>query len=664
MKNFKNILVIGCALTLSLTSCSDFLDVNKAEDTPSNMSASIKNRLPWIQNFYTYSAGIANYRTACIAGVYYSTNGTVGPCTSTWNFSIDLTTTPYQSFFISTGSNLNELYEAAEKEGAYHYMAMADIYHALGFMEMLDLYGEIPYTQAIDPTVVNPAYDNGKAIFNGVMAKLDEAIELLGKTQPVTAATLKAGDMVNGGNIDKWIKFCYGLKARYLLKLSKKSDLYNPDEILSCLSKSVTSIDDNILLKCYNSADDVTDYLMGDPVMTNGNWNYAAYGTTQRISKYYYDLLTNMRNAGVEDPRFTKIVPASMSNIKIGNDGTVVSCKWMRSQPVDAHGECVRLQAGGASSIVAPTWADKDVTLTYTIKDEEKKAAFVENMQKVHSVTVDGDKVKVVYPRGSVYVNSSNYVYAGDTVYVSLRSNSMLTGNSSRSEKDLYWYFQSTAAMNANAVGSTGSFQIRPVSDFELFTYHEACFIKAEVLFRKGDKPGAWAAYKEGIKAHIDYMQKKLNSWKGEGYDNPDMMPMDEAQITAYMASDAVCQNADELTMQDIMLQKYVAMGCSIENWNDMRRFNYSTGNIKDFGVVYPGFDRSVMFTGGSKLTGTSKEEPRYWPRRWRLPKTLEITYNEKNVLAANAHALDTDIWSYPVWWDCETDAEYEGYLK
>ena len=117
MKNFKNILVIGCALTLSLTSCSDFLDVNKAEDTPSNVSASIKNRLPWIQNFYTYSAGIANYRTACIAGVYYSTNGTVGPCTSTWNFSIDLTTTPYQSFFISTGSNLNELYEAAEKEG-------------------------------------------------------------------------------------------------------------------------------------------------------------------------------------------------------------------------------------------------------------------------------------------------------------------------------------------------------------------------------------------------------------------------------------------------------------------------------------------------------------------------------------------------------------------
>ena len=59
-------------------------------------------------------------------------------------------------------------------------------------------------------------------------------------------------------------------------------------------------------------------------------------------------------------------------------------------------------------------------------------------------------------------------------------------------------------------MGSTGSFQLRPVSDFEIMTYHEACFIKAEVLFRQGKKAEALAAYKEGIKAHIDYMQKKL----------------------------------------------------------------------------------------------------------------------------------------------------------
>ena len=169
------------------------------------------------------------------------------------------------------------------------------------------------------------------------------------------------------------------------------------------------------------------------------------------------------------------------------------------------------------------------------------------------------------------------------------------------------------------------------------------------------------AAYKEGIKAHIDYMQKKLTYWQGQGYNNPDMMPMDDAKITAYMNSEAVCQNADKLTMSDIMLQKYVAMGCSLENWNDMRRFNYSAGNT-GFGVVYPGMDRSVLFTGTDKLKGASKDDPKYWPRRWRLPATLELSYNETQALAANKHAEDTDIWSYPVWWDCATDAEYDTY--
>lgn len=311
--------------------------------------------------------------------------------------------------------------------------------------------------------------------------------------------------------------------------------------------------------------------------------------------------------------------------------------------------------------------AATDKTISYAISDDAKRSAFLADMKKVHEATEDTDDegnkvVKVKYQAGSVYVNNANYAYAGDTAYVSLRSNSKLTGNKDKEETDVNWYFGSKDAINAGAVGSTGSFQLRPVSDFEIMTYHEACFIKAEVLFRQGKKAEALAAYKEGIKAHIDYMQKKLTYWQGQGYNNPDMMPMDDAKISAYLASDAVCQSAADLTMRDIMLQKYVAMGCSLENWNDMRRFNYSAGNIADFGVVYPGMDRSVLFTGTDKLKGTSKDDPKYWPRRWRLPATLELSYNETQALAANKHAEDTDIWSYPVWWDCASDAEYDTY--
>lgn len=661
MKSFKYMMAAGCLLTLGLSSCSDFLDVNVDPDKPNNTTAEVANRVPWIQRMFMYSAGITNYRTSMIAGVLYSTSGTHGPAAVTWNFAPGTTTSSYQTWFVETAANLNDLYNKAKAENAYHYMAVADIYHALGFMQMLDLYGEIPYTEALGNSPV-PAYDDGKTIFNGCVAKLDEAIKLLSEAQPATATPLSKGDLMNGGDAQKWLKMAYGLKARFLLKLSKKAE-FDPEAILDCLSKGPQSIDDNSVMPCFNSGQDVTDYLMGDPIMTNGNWNCVAYGTTQRITKYYTDLLTDMRGAGVEDPRYTKIVPAVMTNIKVV-DGKVQSYDWARSKGVDCHGDCERLKAVGWNSIVAPTWAATNKDITYDIADATARDKFVSDIQKLHKTTVDGTKVKVTYQTGSVYVNSTNYAYAGDTAYVSLRSNSKLTGNQTKEENDVYWYFSTNDALNAGAVGSTGSFQTRPVSDFEIMTYHEACFIKAEVLFRKGDKAGALAAYKAGIKAHLDYMQKKLTAWKGQGFSNPDMLPMDDSKISAYLASDAVCQNASDLKMSDIMLQKYVAMGCSLENWNDMRRFNYGAGNIKDFGVVYPGFDRSVLFTGTDKLKGTSKDDPKYWPRRWRLPATLELSYNEAQALAVNKHAEDTDIWSYPVWWDCATDAEYEGYLK
>lgn len=661
MKSLKYMMAAGCLLTLGLSSCSDFLDVNVDPDKPNNTTAEVANRVPWIQRMFMYSAGITNYRTSMIAGVLYSTSGTHGPAAVTWNFAPGTTTSSYQTWFVETAANLNDLYNKAKAENAYHYMAVADIYHALGFMQMLDLYGEIPYTEALGNSPV-PAYNDGKTIFNGCVAKLDEAIKLLSEAQPATATPLSKGDLMNGGDAQKWLKMAYGLKARFLLKLSKKAE-FDPEAILDCLSKGPQSIDDNSVMPCFNSGQDVTDYLMGDPIMTNGNWNCVAYGTTQRITKYYTDLLTDMRGAGVEDPRYTKIVPAVMTNIKVV-DGKVQSYDWARSKGVDCHGDCERLKAVGWNSIVAPTWAATNKDITYDIADATARDKFVSDIQKLHKTTVDGTKVKVTYQTGSVYVNSTNYAYAGDTAYVSLRSNSKLTGNQTKDENDVYWYFSTNDALNAGAVGSTGSFQTRPVSDFEIMTYHEACFIKAEVLFRKGDKAGALAAYKAGIKAHLDYMQKKLTAWKGQGFSNPDMLPMDDSKISAYLASDAVCQNASDLKMSDIMLQKYVAMGCSLENWNDMRRFNYSAGNIKDFGVVYPGMDRSVLFTGTDKLKGTSKDDPKYWPRRWRLPATLELSYNEAQALAANKHVEDTDIWSYPVWWDCATDAEYEGYLK
>ena len=53
MKYFKYI-ALGWMLTLSTTSCEEWLDVNVDPDSPNNESALVSNRLPWIQKFYMY----------------------------------------------------------------------------------------------------------------------------------------------------------------------------------------------------------------------------------------------------------------------------------------------------------------------------------------------------------------------------------------------------------------------------------------------------------------------------------------------------------------------------------------------------------------------------------------------------------------------------------
>jgi hypothetical protein len=661
MRSLKYI-VLGSLLVLGSTSCKKWLDVNTDPNNPNNSTVLVQNRLPWIQHFYCYTAGVTNFRTSTQSGIYYSNSASGNALSTTW-IAHTGNTTPYQTWFVEVASNLNDLYSSAQKKGAYHYMATADVFSALGFMQMLDVYGEMPYTQAISG-IASPTFDDGKTIYSGCMAKLNEAIDLFSRTQDATAPALASGDMWNAGDVNKWIKLCYGLKARYMLKLSKKSDLYNADSILYCLSKGPQSIADNVVQPGYNNST-VTDYLLGDPVVTNGNFDYAAYGSNQRISQYHYNLLTNMRGSGVTDPRMSKIVPASMANIQLDGSGKVASYTWNRSKGVDTYGAATRLLKGGATSIVAPTYATINTTISYKIANATDRTNFIaDQVAAGRTYMVSVDTVKVTYKAGSIFINNTNYLYAGDTVYVNMRSSALATsGIPAQGEKDVSWY-PSVAAFTAGAVASTGSFQVRPVSDQEILTYHEMCFIKAEVYMRKGDNGNAYTAYRAGIQAHLDMMQAKLTSWKAAQYTvtNPDMAPMDQSAITTYFSSSAVA-GAGTLTMSDIMLQKYIAMGCSIENWNDMRRFNFSAGNVGGFGVVYPGYDRGPLFAGTALYTGGSKTDPRYWPRRWMLPTTLELNYNLTNALAINPHAADPNIWSMPVWWDCATDDEYYGYL-
>ncbi|MER0440744.1 RagB/SusD family nutrient uptake outer membrane protein [Emticicia sp. W12TSBA100-4] len=107
----------------------------------------------------------------------------------------------------------------------------------------------------------------------------------------------------------------------------------------------------------------------------------------------------------------------------------------------------------------------------------------------------------------------------------------------------------------------TGKYMFQDKIDYPIMTYSELQFIKAEALFKKGDKAKALEAYKNGITAHMNYV----------GVAAKDQ--------TDYLASAAVINVAADLKLSDIMTQKYISLwgiGC-LESWVDMRRYNYSS---------------------------------------------------------------------------------------
>lgn len=160
------------------------------------------------------------------------------------------------------------------------------------------------------------------------------------------------------------------------------------------------------------------------------------------------------------------------------------------------------------------------------------------------------------------------------------------TANTNTTRIPTFWG-NSPAVTNVAQI--TGKYIFTDKANHFIFTYPEIQFIKAEAAFKKGDKALAYDAFKKGIIAHMDFTK------------------VPAAQRDAYLASAAVPQSADALTISDIMLQKYIAMwvlGC-IETWVDMRRYDYSS-------AVYKGFAFPTAFYIDNNGKPVYRVRPRY----------------------------------------------------
>ena len=617
MKLIKSILVSGLAiLTLSFTSCKDWLDVNVDPENPTLDAAEYQLELAHCQ-FYTNSATqFAAWRVGMALGDWTrsTTNGGNYWHVSYWNMVDGQVTTPYQWFFVGAGATLKDMYAKAMSAENWHYAGVAQVLLAYGFMLMTDLYGEMPYEDALSANAL-PVYATGKTIYLGCFERIDEAIELLQKSIDPSLPALSVGDTWNNGDVQKWLKLAYLLKARWCLKLSKKQagsyleGKYDVATIKACLDKAMQSNADNTIVNHTDDNSTTHDRLGWDePVDYSPLYSVCGMNAGYMVTKALYDNMTNFDGIGVEDPRADHIIPWARSN---KTATTPAEVKWNANE----------------------TW---------------RRSLGVDMLSNINN---EGGPLRALWDADNqkFYISSDNPARLGDTVYVECTSES----KGYAAKPDLLYR---RGGVSQNASAESGSFYSRVSAPTYVGTYMEACFIKAEILFNENDKAGAYAAYKAGIKASIELMNEKLKVWVSEDKnleECPSFTPMAQADIDNFLAN-GIGTQAD-LTLGRILTQKRIALQFSIEQWNDMRRYDYNKNYFLGWGIA------AYHYVSAAAMK--SIPDGKYY-RRWRQC-SHEYNYNSKNLIAIGLEVPGADnslknwnraddAWTIPVWWDSD----------
>ncbi|MCK8494926.1 SusD/RagB family nutrient-binding outer membrane lipoprotein [Spirosoma sp. RP8] len=289
MKKYS-VIALG-SLLLSLTGCQTYIDVNKNPNQPLTVQPALLLAPLELAVANELMAGDAarftNHWTQMIAS-----NQPV-PNEGTYRQLNEEVNNQWWINYTTCLQNMKVLRERAEADNSYNYSAIADILTALTLGMTTDLWGDVPYSQAFQGSAnFRPAYDKQEDIYKSIDSLLDRAIASIDKK-----SLLKPGgdDYYYGGDMSKWRRAAYTLKARFAMHLIKapgRTATAQADLALGALQNGMAA----------NSDDMKMFYLGGAGQQNKQNQNFLPV-STQIMSKQAVDTLV-LRN----DPRLSKII--------------------------------------------------------------------------------------------------------------------------------------------------------------------------------------------------------------------------------------------------------------------------------------------------------------------------------------------------------------------
>lgn len=135
----------------------------------------------------------------------------------------------------------NKFLKSGEKSNK---LASIEVLNVLAYSSLVNIFGNIPYTEALDPENTQPSFDVDQTIYADLISRLNNALSSFDPS----AQGFGSADVFYNGDIGKWIKFANSLKLRLAITIADANETAARKAIEEAAGNAFTSNADNALI--------------------------------------------------------------------------------------------------------------------------------------------------------------------------------------------------------------------------------------------------------------------------------------------------------------------------------------------------------------------------------------------------------------------------------
>src|SRR5690554_200621 len=296
-------LFLGLSIVLYLGGCTeDYLDINQSPNSPT--VPELKQLLAGSQYYMVQSFGQGNFIGTGLSSYThhlvsrevqnYGMNPGANNPFNTWNY-----------LYTYVLKDFDAIIDFAEPDDNLIYSGIAKTLKAYAFSMMVDLWGDVPYSEFNVPGLTAPSPDSSKDIYNSLISLLEEGMSDLSNNEAENAIRPSTDDFFYSGDVDSWTRLNNTIKLKLLLQSRKaKSDITEWQSKLNSLITANSFIEED------------EDFQFWFNNVTNPSIErHPAFESltgqhTHFISPYFYETMmghtyntTDNPFTGIEDPR-------------------------------------------------------------------------------------------------------------------------------------------------------------------------------------------------------------------------------------------------------------------------------------------------------------------------------------------------------------------------